>query len=66
MLRKTWLYSKYWPVVLLVGCGGADPTAPALAMCKSGQQALLLGHIVNSALGAVIATFAGRMVKQSQ
>ncbi len=31
-----------------------------------GQQALLLGHIVNAALGAVIGTFAARFVKQSR
>jgi uncharacterized membrane protein YeaQ/YmgE (transglycosylase-associated protein family) len=39
---------------------------PAFGFLLGGQQALLLGHIVNSALGAVIGTFAGRMVKQSQ
>jgi uncharacterized membrane protein YeaQ/YmgE (transglycosylase-associated protein family) len=31
-----------------------------------GPQALLLGHIVNAALGAVIATFVARYVLQSQ
>lgn len=31
-----------------------------------GQQALLLGHIVNAALGAVIATFVGRRVIKPQ
>jgi uncharacterized membrane protein YeaQ/YmgE (transglycosylase-associated protein family) len=39
---------------------------PAFGFLLGGQQALLLGHIVNSALGAVIGTFAGRLVKQSQ
>jgi hypothetical protein len=31
-----------------------------------GQQAVLLGHIVNSALGAVIAIFVGRRVIKPQ
>jgi uncharacterized membrane protein YeaQ/YmgE (transglycosylase-associated protein family) len=31
-----------------------------------GQQAVLLGHLVNSALGAVIATFVGRRVIKPQ
>ena len=43
MLRKIWPYGKYWPVVLLAACGGADPMTPTLAMCSAGVQALLLG-----------------------
>jgi uncharacterized membrane protein YeaQ/YmgE (transglycosylase-associated protein family) len=31
-----------------------------------GQQAVMLGHIVNAALGAVIATFVGRRVIKPQ
>jgi uncharacterized membrane protein YeaQ/YmgE (transglycosylase-associated protein family) len=31
-----------------------------------GQQAIVLGHLVNAALGAVIATFVGRRVIKPQ
>jgi len=54
---------------IMVGVGAAvlgGLLFPALGFRLGGQQAALLGHIVNSALGAVIGTFAGRLVKQSQ
>jgi uncharacterized membrane protein YeaQ/YmgE (transglycosylase-associated protein family) len=37
---------------------------PAIGFRLGGQAAELLGQIVNSALGAVIGTFAGRLYKQ--
>jgi uncharacterized membrane protein YeaQ/YmgE (transglycosylase-associated protein family) len=39
---------------------------PRLGIRLGGQSAPLLVHIVNAAIGAVIGTFAGRLVKQSQ
>ncbi|HUL02615.1 MAG TPA: hypothetical protein VLV16_05220 [Gemmatimonadales bacterium] len=43
MLRKTWSYGKFWPMVLIAACGGADPVTPSLAMCGPGVPAVLLG-----------------------
>jgi uncharacterized membrane protein YeaQ/YmgE (transglycosylase-associated protein family) len=39
---------------------------PQIGLRLGGQAAELLGHIVNSALGAVIGTFAGRMLLAQQ
>jgi len=55
---------------IMVGVAGAAAAGllfPAFNIFLGGQQAPLLGHIVNAALGAVIGTFVGRMVfKPSQ
>jgi uncharacterized membrane protein YeaQ/YmgE (transglycosylase-associated protein family) len=54
---------------LLVGVAGAVVGGwlfYSLGFLLGGQQAVLLGHIVNSALGAVIATFVGRRVIKPQ
>ena len=54
---------------IMIGVAGAvlgGIIFPAFGFLLGGQQAQLLGHIVNAALGAVIGTFAGRLVKQSQ
>jgi uncharacterized membrane protein YeaQ/YmgE (transglycosylase-associated protein family) len=54
---------------LMVGVGGAVVGAWLLSQTVGllgGQQAVMLGHIVNAALGAVIATFVGRRVIKPQ
>jgi uncharacterized membrane protein YeaQ/YmgE (transglycosylase-associated protein family) len=54
---------------LLVGVGGAVVGGWLLFSVLGllgGQQAIMLGHIVNAALGAVIATFVGRRVIKPQ
>lgn len=54
---------------LLVGVAGAVIGGWLLSSAfglLGGQQAVLLGHIVNSALGAVIATLVGRRVIKPQ
>lgn len=54
---------------LLIGVAGGiigGIIFPAIGFRLGGQAAELLGHIVNSALGAVIGTFAGRLYKQFQ
>ena len=52
-------------IVAVIGAVIGGWLLPAFFLL-GGQSALLLGHIVNAALGAVIATFAARFVKQAQ
>jgi uncharacterized membrane protein YeaQ/YmgE (transglycosylase-associated protein family) len=54
---------------IMVGVGSAVVGGllfPAIGFRLGGQAAELLGHIVNSALGAVIGTFVGRLVLAQQ
>jgi uncharacterized membrane protein YeaQ/YmgE (transglycosylase-associated protein family) len=54
---------------LLVGVAGAVIGGwlfYSLIGLLGGQQAVLLGHLVNSAIGAVIGTFVGRFVIKPQ